>query len=84
MPALTVTLPWKPPCHWLPTANVAAQVPDTGGTLDGGVLTGGVLDGGVLDGGVLDGGVLDGGVLDGGVLTGGVEPPPPKSTSLQK
>src|SRR5690349_14371970 len=72
LPALTVTVPWKPPGHGLTRENVAEQAPVAGGVVvTGGVVTGGVV---VTGGRVVTGGVVTGGVVvtGGRVVTGGV------------
>src|SRR5690242_16674480 len=71
-PALTVTMPWKPPCQELAVWYVAEQPPGAGGVVVGAVV-GGVL--GAVVGGVVGGvvGAVVGAVVGGvvGAVVGG-------------
>src|SRR4051794_18098719 len=76
-PAVTRTLPTKPPFQELATVNVAEQaaLPDGGGLDGGGLDGGGVVGGGLVGGGLVGGGLVGGGLVGGGLVGGGVVPP---------
>src|SRR2546423_1071359 len=62
LPAVTVTVPWNPPCH-VPTWLYVALHAPLAGAVVGGFVVGGFVVGGVVAGGVVVGGAVVGGVL---------------------
>src|SRR5690349_5471591 len=63
-PAVTVTSPWKPPCHEPTVRNEALQAPAGGGLVGGGLVGGGLVGGGDVGGGDVGGGLVGGGDVE--------------------